>query len=447
MKRILITLAVFLITFSPVYAGDFDSLMKQGNDFYNAGDYKQAEDYYTQAIQASPDKAKAYWYRGDCYFKRKMYVEAEKDLTRSIELDGTNPDVYMQRGNTFYNRNIFPEALKDYTRAIDLDQQKGIYWLYRGDCYRKMGMKDKAVEDYTEAERIGNKDATVYLAELKSEPAKSSNISNNVRIEPFTGAVFRSTGITFTDVEIAPEKENAYFTGNNVPLRYPLVVKMQKPGGLVKDKDGNVFLGAGFGVYETDGKELGKADDIYKDSTGLPGMYLSSLSMTVQFSKPMADGKEYILKLWFFDKKGTGRIDISMPIRISATPSTSKSISTGDSMLGPGIMTSAVNASVEAVTLVEKDLPVSFDALSPDSMYTLVLKGMKNCDADSYTAAFIEESGVSIKAGEGKLLPSANLPCVISTKGLGKKQYYLRVRVEGKTGGSIYCIVIPVTVK
>lgn len=447
MKKILIVLILLLSAAPAIHAESFESLITEGDRYFSAGDYAQAEKYFSRAIEADPANPKGWWYRGDAYFYMKIYDRAEKDLTRSIELDPSNDRVWRQRGNCYYNRGMYSEAEKDYARAIELNPGNSEYWLFRGDCYKKMNMKDKAIADYAKAESLGNSEARDLRHELSGSAGDKRKL-DNIIIDPFTGATARLNGLTIKSLEIFPKEGVSYITGNDFPLEYPVVIKLNSPGNFTQDGEGKVYLGAGFGIYDSTGKELGKADDLYSGSNeGFPAAYMTSLSMTISLSTPLEKGKTYTLKVWFFDKKGTGRVDIMMKMRVADEPSTSSSVFKTRSTLGNDVISSAVKASAESLSIMDANTPVSLDGLTADRNYSLVLKGIKDLKATSYTSYFVDENGQHLNEQSGGLPGEGTITCPVSTAGLSKNSYYLYVRIEGKEKGTVFCIVIPVRVK
>lgn len=446
MKKIILIIILALSAVSAVYAENFESLITEGDRYFTAGDYKQAEKYFSRAIEIDPRNPKGWWYRGDAYFNMKMYDRAEKDLTKSIELDPSNDRVWRQRGNCYYNRGMYIEAEKDYTKAIELNPGNSEYWLFRGDCYKNLKMKDKAIADYTRAESLGSSEARTLRLSLAVPEDKSGKL-NTVIIDPFTGAVVHLNGLTIKNLEIVPKNGSGYITGNDFPLDYPVVIKLNNPGNFTQDSEGKVYFGAGFGIYDSDGKELGKVDDLYSAAgTGFPAAYMTSLSMTISLSAPLEKGKTYTLKVWFFDKKGNGRVDITMKMRVADEPSTGSSILNTKSTLGTGIVSSAVKGSVESVTVMDGNTAVPLNELKTGRSYSIVFKGAKGISAASYKCFFADENGIPLNEQSGKISRDGTITCPASTAGLSKKSYLLYVRIEGKEKGTVFCVVIPVKI-
>ena len=62
-----------------------EDYFNQGNQYYGQGQYAQAIDSYTKAIQLDPQVASAYGNRGLVYSDQKQYDLAVADLNKAIE--------------------------------------------------------------------------------------------------------------------------------------------------------------------------------------------------------------------------------------------------------------------------------------------------------------------------------------------------------------------------
>ncbi|GCD10045.1 DUF2262 domain-containing protein [Clostridium tagluense] len=80
---------------------NIDSLVDEGLEFLNSGDYEKAEPYFKEAIEIDNNYAQAYYFRGYCYTKMKEYQKALTDLEMSIELDQSD-----WRACSFRNKNM-----------------------------------------------------------------------------------------------------------------------------------------------------------------------------------------------------------------------------------------------------------------------------------------------------------------------------------------------------
>lgn len=96
-----------------------DNVLFMGRSALSADDNITAIHYFNQAIQARPQHAQAYYFRGYAKFVLEDYHGAETDCTRSIELNPYISDVYLLRGLCRLNLSDFESALHDYTKALE----------------------------------------------------------------------------------------------------------------------------------------------------------------------------------------------------------------------------------------------------------------------------------------------------------------------------------------
>ena len=96
---------------------------------YRTRNYKQAEQYLTQAEQyaqwkQSPNRVQALYLKGYTYFQQRMYVQAEAVLKDFAgQTDATQPtyaDALNRIGDCQFNARKFDEAIRTYQQVIDL---------------------------------------------------------------------------------------------------------------------------------------------------------------------------------------------------------------------------------------------------------------------------------------------------------------------------------------
>lgn len=97
---------------------------KNGYAFQNAGNYKQAIEAYSRAIELDPNDAKAYSCRGIAYNNLGDHRQAIRDYDRAIELDPKYAWAYVGRGNAYFHRGDDEQAIRDYDRAISEGRSK-----------------------------------------------------------------------------------------------------------------------------------------------------------------------------------------------------------------------------------------------------------------------------------------------------------------------------------
>ena len=135
-----------------------------------AKEYKKAISDYSKAIKLKPDYAVAYNNRGLAYFKRGGWTntgpfdKAISDFTKAIELKPDYLDAYYNRGLThthflhYYSKPFtedtvdrFNKATADFNKVLDLDPDYVLAYAGLGNAYYRHGEWDKATEYYNKA--------------------------------------------------------------------------------------------------------------------------------------------------------------------------------------------------------------------------------------------------------------------------------------------------------
>ncbi|MBY0526205.1 MAG: tetratricopeptide repeat protein [Gemmataceae bacterium] len=126
----------------------------RGRSYFEAGEYGQAIDQFTKAIQMDPRDAVAYFNRGLAYVAQTEYQEAIADYTSALHLNPRNAMAYYHRGIAHRLLGEYDRAIADYTRAIRLDGRLAMAYRNRGQAYAAKGDSERAQADYEEAGRI-----------------------------------------------------------------------------------------------------------------------------------------------------------------------------------------------------------------------------------------------------------------------------------------------------
>ena len=88
-------------------AESYESLMKKGNDKYNAKDYISAKTYYEMALKQKS---------GDATAKKKL-----DETVKKIQEDGTRQEIFyahLDAGDQYYGQQKYEEALTEYVAAL-----------------------------------------------------------------------------------------------------------------------------------------------------------------------------------------------------------------------------------------------------------------------------------------------------------------------------------------
>lgn len=455
MKRMIILALLIYASFS-AFAQDFNQLLDKGDEYYAAGNYKEAIVYFSEAISADPKQSKGFWYRGDAYMNSGKYEEAIEDYTRAIQLEPTFWKFYAKRGDCYANTGQHALAEKDYAKGLEMEPGAWSIYLNRGDLYLKMNKKEQACADYKKSLDLGEKSAKAKAKTAGCDWANAAETpcapvaegAGKVEIDPFTGTVFISKGLSYESFELVTEEGNSYITGMNIGRGESFTLKLVNPSQFCVDGEGQVFAGTGFVLYDNSGNELGRQEDIYESNEGLPAEYLKSLSVTLGFNE-LEINKEYLIKIRFFDKRGKGEVIVEMPFYLTDKTDKSDKITSSQNSLGPGINTAAVGAEVASLTITgEGNKPVKDNTLAANQTYNINLGGLKYLGAGTkYTIRLLTDGGelmIHETNAVNTVKGEADIP--LSIKSISQGNYFVWIRIQDTNGHSIG-ITMPVTIK
>ena len=128
---------------------DIQSLNAMGIISYVIDNNKDAEAYFSQAIDSHPNNSIGYINRHQVYRSQKRYEEALQDITKGINIDNAQPDNYVQRAFIYMDMNIWDKAEIDWNTAIDTEDFKkdeNAYY-YRAICRIHLNNREGACDD------------------------------------------------------------------------------------------------------------------------------------------------------------------------------------------------------------------------------------------------------------------------------------------------------------
>ncbi len=280
-------------------------------------------------------------------------------------------------------------------------------------------------------------------------PQDEKSISK-VEIDPFTGAVFISKGLTYDKFEFKPEKGAGYITGVRIGKDDSFVLKLTEPRGFCADGDENVFVGIGLNLYDDAHKELAAVADLYAESKeGLPAEFLKSLSATLGFTQ-LETGRNYRVNVRFFDKRGKGEIFMEMPFISALKTDMFNNTSTTVNTLGEGMKSAAVGAEIKKLSFkntATKTAISNFD-LKENQPYSINLQGVKNIGKNAqYSLRIINNKGEIVHDETDKsVLKSGNIDVNIPAEKLLKGNYTIWVKLFDATKNNLG-ITIPISVQ
>jgi tetratricopeptide (TPR) repeat protein len=146
MKNITKILSIVLFTCMPLtgYSQNAKQFYKTGTTFVAAGNYKDAIDQFTKAINVAPDYAQAYIERAHSYEAMGDFQNAAADLKRALVFEQKKAVLYFDAARVNYNLGNYADALDLANKSIERSKK------YES-AYRLLARIQIALEDYTNA--------------------------------------------------------------------------------------------------------------------------------------------------------------------------------------------------------------------------------------------------------------------------------------------------------
>jgi tetratricopeptide (TPR) repeat protein len=234
MKTIhLVSFGIFLLASTASFAQSAKKHLKTGEDFILAGNYKDAVEQLSRALELEPDMNKAYLARAEAYEHMGMIREAAGDYDRASTFLEKKPDVFYNAGRLYFTleeyeksldrldkaiaikRNYvepylektkvllamgrYEEALKVSDLALTLKESSENYY-YHGMVQMKLGNLESAESDFNKAVTEDRRNAMALraLADVRIQLSKTDfalqSINSAIQLEPdnVEGYVIRS---------------------------------------------------------------------------------------------------------------------------------------------------------------------------------------------------------------------------------------------------------------
>jgi tetratricopeptide (TPR) repeat protein len=121
--KIITTCLLTVIFTLTIYGQNAKKCFKTGEDFYKAGNYKDAISQFTSAIGLNPNYNEAYYMRGVSYEMISEFQKAADDFNRAIVFDSKNEELYYHLGKAYYELKKYNEALPVLNRATVMSKR------------------------------------------------------------------------------------------------------------------------------------------------------------------------------------------------------------------------------------------------------------------------------------------------------------------------------------
>lgn len=119
MKSLLSFLFILIVFFS--FAQDEKKYVREGNEAYKNGKYKEAEKRYQKSVEKNNGSYRAAFNLGDAYYKQGKYTEAANQfemLTNKTTNKDTLAKAYHNMGNALLKSKKFEESVDAYKKAL-----------------------------------------------------------------------------------------------------------------------------------------------------------------------------------------------------------------------------------------------------------------------------------------------------------------------------------------
>jgi tetratricopeptide (TPR) repeat protein len=121
-KRYL-SLFIGILLISSVFSQSAKKFYKSGQDFFDAGNYKDAIAQYTSAINISPEYEEAYQMRGLSYQMLKEHQKAADDFNRAVIFNPKSEGLLTYLGTSYYELKQYKEALTALNKATFINRK------------------------------------------------------------------------------------------------------------------------------------------------------------------------------------------------------------------------------------------------------------------------------------------------------------------------------------
>lgn len=133
----------------------------KGNALYNLGEYNDAAESFSHAIEKEPDEAEHYYDRSWSYCNMDKYEDSIVDINKALEIDPKISVFYYDRGRFEYWAERYKDAVISFTKGIELKPTENKY-LFRANSYMALEEFDLALADFNSSIEIDPEFAKAY---------------------------------------------------------------------------------------------------------------------------------------------------------------------------------------------------------------------------------------------------------------------------------------------
>lgn len=143
-------------------SNQLDVLVKKAFAATDAGEFAQAESYWTDLIKLYPENAAGWSNRGNSKISQNKSQSALEDYNKAVELAPNFPDPYLNRGAALEGLGKWEEAIADYNRVLEIDPKDAAAYNNRGNAKAGLGKWNEAIADYQTAMNVNSRFSTAF---------------------------------------------------------------------------------------------------------------------------------------------------------------------------------------------------------------------------------------------------------------------------------------------
>lgn len=139
-------------------------VVNEGALYEAAGDYEEALDLYSEAMEMTPSDARPYYHAGRAYANMGMAAEAREYMGRAITLNPNyRPFAYVSLGIALAREEDYEQAAGYFEKALEADPGLCIALYNLGLCQYNLGRREDAVGTLVRASDLCRDDAAAMV--------------------------------------------------------------------------------------------------------------------------------------------------------------------------------------------------------------------------------------------------------------------------------------------
>jgi tetratricopeptide (TPR) repeat protein len=180
-------------------------LIKTAFNYYQSGNFQQAENIYREILTNQPHNVHALYFLGIISFQRENYYLSIEYFKKVICLDPQNGGTYINLGDALRENQQIDEAILSYQKAIQLNPTLEDAYNNIGVCLKEKGLLDEAILYYQKALQLNPKFSGAYnnLGVVYNEKQQYNNAifcyQKAFQIDPNSAETYNNLGCVLQD--------------------------------------------------------------------------------------------------------------------------------------------------------------------------------------------------------------------------------------------------------